>query len=57
MEYNVCVLFKKVRMETEVGFVVNTVMGLVKIIVEQFYPWLLKIDSTEINEITCMGQR
>lgn len=49
--------FKKVRMETEVGFVVNTVMGLVKIIVEQFYPWLLKIDSTEINEITCMGQR
>lgn len=44
-------------MRAEVGFVVNIVTGLVKIIVEQFYPWLLKIDSTEINEITCMDQR
>lgn len=49
--------FQKVSMEGEMAFVINIGTGLVKIIMEQFYPWPLKIDSIEIDEITCMDQR
>lgn len=49
--------FPKVNMESEVAFVITLATGLVEIIMEWFYPCPLKIDSTEINEITCMDQR
>lgn len=49
--------FQKASMESGVAFVINIATVLVKIIMEPFYPWPLKIDSTEINEITCMDQR
>lgn len=58
IEYNVCTFeFPNVGMEGEVAFVINIATGLFEIIMEWFYPCPLKIDSTEIDEITCMDQR
>lgn len=49
--------FPEVNMESEVAFVITLATGLVEIIMEWFYSCPLKIDSTEIDEITCMDQR
>lgn len=41
-------------MEGKVVFVINIVIGLVKIIMEYFYFWFLKIDFIEIKVVIRM---
>lgn len=48
---------QKISMEGKVAFVINIATGLVKIIMEYFYPWPSKTDSTEIKAVTRMDQR